>query len=179
VKPMPEKNDPQTALGRIAADRAEMPVPANGGDWMVAWHPPAETPPGEPFGANAFCVTREGDVVLVSEDGRHWGWPGGRPEYDESWEQTLRRGLPEEACVTVAGLRLLGFVRSRCVSGEELGLVVIHSIWLAQVAVLPWQPEYEMQFRRLVPARSLAEHLWMEPGSEPIYSRAAREAALA
>jgi hypothetical protein len=28
----------------------------NGGLWMMAWHPPAEPPPGQPFGANAFLV---------------------------------------------------------------------------------------------------------------------------
>lgn len=176
---MPDKNYPQTALGLIAADREEMPVPADGGDWRMAWHPPVETPPGEPYEANAFCVTSEGDVVLVSEDDRHWVWPGGQPRYSESWQQALRRGLLEQACVTVTDMRLLGFVRSRCVSGEELGFVLVRTVWFAQVAVLPWQPDYEMQFRRLVPARSLAEHLWMRPGSEPIYSRAAREAALA
>ena len=32
-----------TALGRIASDFEEMPVPANGGDWRMAWHPPAAT----------------------------------------------------------------------------------------------------------------------------------------
>ena len=52
-------------------------------------------------------------------------------------------------------------------------------IWRAEVALLPWQPEHEIPFRRLVPARDLARHLWIEDGAGPIYSRAAREAALA
>jgi ADP-ribose pyrophosphatase YjhB (NUDIX family) len=111
-------------LGRVAPDGEETRTAANGGDWMMAWHPPASPPPGQPFGANAFCLARDGAVVLISPDGVRWGWPGGRPEPGESWEQTLRREIAEEACATVTEARLLGFVRSRCTSGHEEGLVV-------------------------------------------------------
>jgi ADP-ribose pyrophosphatase YjhB (NUDIX family) len=168
-----------TALGRIASDFEEIPVPANGGDWRMAWHPAGEVPDGQPHGANAFCVTARGSVVLVSTDGSRWGWPGGRPERGESWEDTLRREMIEEACAVVTGARLLGFVRSKCFSGHEEGLVLVRSIWRVEVTLLPWQPEHEIPFRRVVPARDLARLLWMEDGAAPIYSRAAREAALA
>jgi 8-oxo-dGTP pyrophosphatase MutT (NUDIX family) len=168
-----------TALGRIASDFEEMPVPAHGGDWRMAWHPPGTVPAGKPHGASAFCVTARGNVVLVSTDGSRWGWPGGRPERGESWEDTLRRELNEEACAKVTDARLLGFVRSKCLSGPEEGLVLVRSIWRAEVALLPWHPEYEIPFRRLVPARDLPKHLWIEDGAAPIYSRAAREASLA
>jgi ADP-ribose pyrophosphatase YjhB (NUDIX family) len=168
-----------TTLGRIASDFEEMPVPANGGDWRMAWHPPGNIPAGQPHGANAYCVTARGNVVLVSTDGSRWGWPGGRPERGESWEDTLRRELSEEACATVTRARLLGFVRSKCLSGHEEGLILVRSIWRAEVALRPWQPEHEIPFRRMVPARDLAKHLWIEDGTGPIYARAAREAALA
>jgi len=167
-----------TALGKIAGDLEEVAVPANGGDWRMAWHPPGSAPPGQPHGANAFCVTVDGAVVLVSTDGSRWGWPGGRPEPGEAWESTLRREMLEEACATVTDARLLGFVQSRCLAGHEKGLVLVRSIWRAQVRLLPWQPEYEIPFRRVVPAHELARHLWMEDGAAPIYSRAAREAGL-
>ena len=49
-----------TALGRIALDGEEVPAPANGDDWRMAWHPPPSPPPGQPHGANAFCVTADG-----------------------------------------------------------------------------------------------------------------------
>jgi ADP-ribose pyrophosphatase YjhB (NUDIX family) len=168
-----------TALGKMASDFEEMPVPANGGDWRMAWHPPGHVPAGRPHGANAFCVTARGSVVLVSGDGSRFGWPGGRPEPGESWEDTLRRELMEEACATVTDARLLGFVQSKCLSGDEEGLVLVRSIWRAEVTLLPWQPEHEIPFRRMVPASALAKYLWMEDGAGPIYSRAAREAALA
>lgn len=79
----------------------------------------------------------------------------------------------------VIAARLLGFVRSRCVRGHESGLVLVRSIWRAEVSLLPWDPQYEIPFRRTVPARDLATHLWMEDGAGPVYSRAAREAGLA
>jgi 8-oxo-dGTP pyrophosphatase MutT (NUDIX family) len=168
-----------TALGRMADDLEELPVPAHGGDWRMAWHPAGDAPPGRPHGANAFCVTADGGVVLISTDGSRWGWPGGRPERDESWQETLRREMLEEACALVTGARLLGFVQSSCLSGPEQGLVLVRSIWRAEVRLLPWQPQHEIPFRRVVPTGELAGQLWMEDGAEPIYSRAAREAALA
>jgi hypothetical protein len=84
----------------------------------------------------------------------------------------------EEACATVTRARLLGFVRGRCVSGREQGLVLVRSIWCAEVTLRPWRPEHEIPFRRTVPASDLAGQLWIEPGAEPIYARAAHEAAL-
>ncbi|GAA5187277.1 hypothetical protein GCM10023322_35300 [Rugosimonospora acidiphila] len=168
-----------TALGRIASDLEEVAVPANGGEWTMAWHPPGDAPTGLPHGAGAFCVTADDEVVLISTDGSRWGWPGGRPEADETWEDTLRREMLEEACATVTEARMLGFIRSRCLSGHEKGRVLVRSIWRAQVTLLPWEPEYEIPFRLVVPAYDLAKHLWMEEGAEPMYSRAAREAGLA
>ena len=167
-----------TALGRIALDGEEVPAPANGDDWRLAWHPPPSPPSGQPHGANAFCVTADGEVVLISPDGQRWGWPGGRPEPGESWEQTLRREILEEACATVTRARLLGFVRGRCVSGREQGLILVRSIWRAEITLRPWRPEHEIPFRRTVPASDLAGQLWIEPGAGPIYARAAHEAAL-
>ena len=108
-------------------------------------------PPGQPHGANAFCVTADGEVVLISSDGDRWGWPGGRPEPGESWQQTLEREILEEACARVTGARLLGFVRGRCADGREKGLVLVRSIWRAEVTLRPWLPEHEIPFRRTVP----------------------------
>jgi ADP-ribose pyrophosphatase YjhB (NUDIX family) len=168
-----------TALGRMAGDGEEVQVPASAGRWSMAWHRPGEAPPGQAHGANAFCVTSDGEVVLISRDGSRWGWPGGRPERGESWEDTLRREMLEEACAIVGDARLLGFVRSRCLDGPEEGLILVRSIWRAEVTLLAWRPEFEISFRRVVPAPELAAHLWMEEGAAPIYSRAARAAELA
>jgi ADP-ribose pyrophosphatase YjhB (NUDIX family) len=163
---------------RVARDRDEFPVWSNGGDWLTAWHPPLEPPAGTPHGANGLCVTADDRVVLISNDAARWGWPGGRPEGNESWEQTLRREVLEEACCNVREVRLLGFCRSACLSGPEKGLVLVRSVWRAEVDLLPWEPRFEIAHRRVVPTDELLSNLWMENGFEPIYHRALREAAL-
>lgn len=171
-------------LGRPAADGEEIAFSSNGGEWIGGWHSAvdedgASAPPGQRHGASAWCVTSDGGLVLVSPDGREWGWPGGRPEGDESWEDTLRREVREEACARVVRARLLGFGRAECLSGPEKGLVLVRSLWRAHVELLPWDPQFEVRHRRVVPVTELASHLSMEPGLEPIYARAAREAGLA
>jgi len=170
--------DRTSALGTPAADGEELPVWSNDGDWLIAWHPPGEAPAGTPHGASAFCVTPDDDVVLISTDGLNWTWPGGRPEDGEDWEQVLNREMREEACCEVRAARLLGFVRARCLTGPEAGLILVRSVWRAEVEVSPWAPEYEIPHRKLVPAELLAESLVMEPGFEPVYARAAAEAGL-
>src|SRR5258708_28413962 len=114
--------------------------------------------------------------VLISKDGERWGWPGGRPEGDESWEQTLRREILEETCSIVRDARLLGFCRSVCLTGPEEGRVLVRSLWRAEVELMPWEPLFEIVHRLAVPVTDLLSHLWMEEGFEPIYRRALAEA---
>lgn len=163
---------------RVARDGEELAVHSPGGDWVISWHTSSEVPAGTAHGANGWCVTANAGVVLISEDGERWGWPGGRPEGDESWEQTLRREILEEACALVGDARLLGFCRAACLTGPEAGLVLVRSIWRAEVELLPWAPRFEIAHRRVVPATELLSHLWMEEGFEPIYHRALAEAGL-
>ena len=162
----------------VARDSEEFAVRSNGGDWLIAWYSPTVVPEGVAHGANAFCVTADDRVVLISNDGERWGWPGGRPEGDESWEQTLRREVLEETCATVVGARLLGFCRAVCLTGPEQGLVLVRSVWLAEVELMPWEPRFEIAHRRVVPVAELLENLWMEEGFEPIYYRALVEAGI-
>lgn len=78
-----------------AAEGQPFAVRSNGGTWFSEWHSAVTVPEGTLHGANAFCVTVDNQVVLISNDGQRWGWPGGRPEGNESWEQTLRREVLE------------------------------------------------------------------------------------
>ena len=178
TRPLDGLNSGKMLERRIARDREEIPVRSNGGDWLTAWHAPVEPPLGTPLGANGLWVTAGDCVVLISNDAERWGWPGGRPEGDESWEQTLRREVLEEACCIVREPRLLGFCRSACLSGPEKGRVLVRSVWRAEVELLPWEPRFEIAHRRVVRADELLSTLWMEEGFEPIYHRALKEAAL-
>lgn len=133
-------------------DGDEFEVENGGQRWAASWHSGSVAPDGRAHGSAGVCVTETGGVVLISPDGESWGFPAGRPEGTENWEQTLRREVLEEACAIVTDARLLGFSRGRCIDGSELGLVLVRSIWLAKVRLLEWKPEFEIHFRRVVPA---------------------------
>jgi len=161
-----------------AIDGEEFGVQANGGDWLIAWHPPTAVPDGQPHGASAWCVTEDGDIVLIGNDEKVWDWPGGRPENDETWEDTLRREMLEEGCAVVRHARLLGYCRARAITGPEEGLVIVRSIWRAEVELLPWKPQFEVPHRNVVSIEELDAEISMLPGFEPIYERALIEAGL-
>ncbi|MEV0733629.1 NUDIX domain-containing protein [Polymorphospora sp. NPDC050346] len=134
-----------------ARDLEEMVTRSNGQDWSVSWHPGASAPAGRSHGAAGICVTGDAQLVLISHDGAHWGFPAGRPEGDESPLETLRREVLEEACAVVGDARVLDYSRSRCLRGHERGLVLVRSYWWAEVELLPWQPRFEITHRRIIP----------------------------
>lgn len=96
--------------------------------------------------------------MLVTQDGSNWGLPGGRPDGEETWRETLEREVREEACAAIDEAELLGFAQGRCVRGHEQGTVLIRSLWVARVTLHEWRPQHEMLARRLAgldEARSL------------------------
>ena len=137
-------------------------------------------PDGTPHGAEGgVCVTSGGDVVLISPDGTIWDLPAGRPEPGESWEQTLHREMDEEACAMVVAARLLGFTRRQCVAGPERGLVLVRSVWRADVELRPSEARFEIADRRVVAPAAIEDALTL--GSHPfaaIIRRELQEAAL-
>src|SRR5919198_1820655 len=165
-------------MEEIARNAHDLRVSSNGGDWRVGWYPPPDPPPGTPHGAAAVCVSG-GRVVLVSSDGRRWGLPGGRPEPHEQWADTLRREVAEEACAVVERARLLGFTRGECLNGPEQGLILVRSMWRAEVRLDRWAPRFEIAHRRLVPTDEALRLVTVaEPGVAPIYRRMVEEAAV-
>lgn len=157
-------------MNNIAADGADFTAPGNGRDWRVAYCPPSEPPPGTPYGAEVVCVV--GDrVLVVSEDGRRWRLPSSRPEPRERCRDTVRREVREEACATVTEYRLLGFSRGVCVRGPQKGLVLIRSMWRAEVRLAPWNPRRGTAHRRLLPVGEAFRSLAIPDGLGPFYRR--------
>lgn len=163
------------ADGLMAADGVQVPAWSGGQQWLVSWHPPPEPPDGTPHGAEGVCVTTDGRVVIISPDGTLWDLPAGRPEPGESWEQTLRREMDEEACATIVRARLLGFTRGECVTGPERGRVLVRSVWRADVELRPWEARFEIADRRVVAASQVEEALSL--GSHPFAAFIRRELA--
>lgn len=161
-----------------ASDGERFSVRSNNQDWLASWHSPDTPPQGTPHGSAGVCVTADGQIVLISHDGVGWDVPAGRPEQHETDEETLCREMLEEACATVVSARLLGFCRSECIMGPQVGLVLVRSFWRADVTLAPWQPQFEIQHRLLVDARAVMQHVTVPAGLRPIVCRALHEAAL-
>ena len=163
-------------MPRAAEDYEEIPIHTGGQEWLAAWHPPEAAPSGKPHGSVGICVSQPARIILISVDGLTWDFPAGRPEPGESWEQTLRREVHEEACATVTDARLLGFCRGECVKGHEAGLTLVRSFWHACVALGEWRPQHETTQRRLASASELLSAL--PKAFERISRRALGEAGL-
>jgi 8-oxo-dGTP pyrophosphatase MutT (NUDIX family) len=139
--------------------------------WLVSYHPPDAPPPGTMHGSSAVCLTSDGLVVLVRErDTDNWQLPGGRPEGEEDWRTTLEREVLEEACATVEEATLLGFARSECVEGWQLGTVLVRAFWRARVRLEEWVPAFEMEERRLFTPEEAIAGIWTRPLA-PLYRR--------
>lgn len=145
--------------------------------FVQSWHPVGDEPEGESFGSAAVCLTVDRDVVVGSAGSRHgWEMPGGRPDPDEDWRETLDREVMEEACARVEEATLLGYARAECLAGPEAGKVLVRSVWVANVTVLPWRPAHEIKVRRVVPLDEVLDVLSFPEGQLPIYRRWIEEA---
>jgi ADP-ribose pyrophosphatase YjhB (NUDIX family) len=149
-----------------------------GQDALVAWYPPDQGEPGGKMHGSAGVCFTDGQVVLVREEDKPWGWPGGRPEGNETWRQTLQREVMEEACAVVEDAILLGFTRGTYINGPEQGLVLVRAFWLATVSLLCWTPAHEIAERTLVSPEDALERISPPGGWLPISRRLLHEATL-
>ena len=154
-------------------------VHSAGQDWLASWHPAhLPAPDGKCHGSAGICITANGDIILVSENGEGWDLPQGRPEGNEDWRATLVRELFEEACATVIDATLLGYGRGECIKGPELGLVLVRAMWRATVTVHAWEPEHEITHRLLLSPREALTKIGLDHPFRPFRLRAFHDAGL-
>jgi len=58
-----------------------------------------------------------------------------------------------------------------CARTTGRGLVLVRALWLAEVRPDPWQPQFEIARRRLVPCAEAFDSIWIEAGFGPLYRR--------
>jgi len=152
--------------------------PWSGTRAMISWVDPPNGPQDELVQrAEAAAFTQDGEIFVVAEGDDRFSWwslPGGRREAGETLEDTLRRELLEEACVTVRASELVGFQRFRHLNGDRAGHVTTDAMFSVRAEVLPFEPRFETRGRRLMSmadARNLA--LWANPLTQRFLARAA------
>ncbi|MBM3935237.1 MAG: NUDIX domain-containing protein [SAR202 cluster bacterium] len=163
---------------RPAADFEKVYVYGDDGQvWITSWHPGSLPPPdGRRHGSAGICIDPAGQVIVISMNGTRWELPGGRPEGNEDWRETLVREMLEEGCATVNDATLLGYSRGECIEGHEKGLILIRSLWRAEVTAHPWDPKYEVLHRLLLPPDQAMAKLTLAKGRRPIVVRWFQEA---
>ncbi len=157
----------------IAKDFEE--IERDSGAWSISWYPPSVVPAGKKHGSAGLCVTEQDSsrfILIRIKEVNYWEFPAGRPEGEETWLETLEREVQEEACARVIDARLLGYLRTRQVSGD----VVVRAVWKASVDLLEWNPMHEIAGRGLF-SRSEALGL-MGKAHMPISLRALSEAGI-
>lgn len=138
---------------------------------LITWLPGYRPLPSETVTqVSGLCFTPEARILLVSEDGRAWSLPGGKPEGQETWEQTLRREVAEEACAEVLRWQFLGAQRVEGLTPQPY----LQLRYWARVRLEAFRPAFETRHRLAVCAGEFAQRLsW---GAGPIGQALLREA---
>ena len=59
--------------------------------------------------AYGVCFDNGGNILIIRHSTGNWNIPGGKPENNETPEQTLKRELDEEADVTIGKNTMIGY----------------------------------------------------------------------
>ncbi len=60
---------------------------------------------------SGICYDKEGNILILSSRPNKWFIPGGKPEDGESFEDTLKREVYEEATVEIENILPLAFLK--------------------------------------------------------------------
>lgn len=130
--------------------------------------PPFRPEPPHSNQAYGICFTGGGMIILGgSDDGGEWSWNllGGGVEPGETLEDCLVREVREEGCARVTESRYIGCQRVDDPDHPTGPWRYYQSRFWARVELLPWDPQHEIDERRLVRPEDFLHNLnW---GSAP------------
>ena len=115
--------------------------------------PPFRPEPPHCNQAYGICFTEAGMIVLGACDGdgeRYWNLLGGGVEPGETLEDCLVREVMEEGCARVAGSRYIGCQRVDDPDHPTGPWRYYQARFWARVELLRWDPQHEIDERRLV-----------------------------
>jgi len=118
-----------------------------------------------------ICFNQKGQILIVNNKGK-WFLPGGTPEKGETFEQTLKREIDEEADVEIKNIKPLGYNKIKELK-EGKKSVFYQLRFTANVTKTKKQtidPATNTQFKRkfIDPKDFLAYTLWGRPGEKMI-----------
>jgi len=115
--------------------------------------PPFRPEPPHSNQAYGICFTETGLIVLGGSDidgGRYVNLLGGGVEPGETLEDCLIREVMEEGCARVVDSRYIGCQRVDDPDHPAGPLRYYQTRFWARVELLPWDPQHEIDERRLV-----------------------------
>ncbi|HXL91738.1 MAG TPA: NUDIX hydrolase [Streptosporangiaceae bacterium] len=115
--------------------------------------PPFRPEPPHSNQAYGICFTGNGMIVLGAHDidgGWYWNLLGGGVEPGETLEDCLVREVMEEGCARVVESRYIGCQRVEDPEHPTGPWRYYQSRFWARVELLPWDPQHEIDERRLV-----------------------------
>lgn len=118
-----------------------------------------------------LCFDDKNQILIVNNKGK-WFLPGGTPEKGETFEQTLRREIDEEADVEIGYIKPLGYNKIEELKGGKKS-VFYQLKFVARVSKIKKQtldPATNTQFKRkFIDSKDfLAYTLWGRPGEQMI-----------
>lgn len=126
-------------------------VPYEGRQITIAWLPaPFEPPRNAITQVSGICFTSAGKIVLVAGRQGYWALPGGRPEPNDTLEQTLAREVREEACAVVRRSAYLGAQQVNDPNDPDGPHVYYQARYWARVELRRFRPKLETAQRILV-----------------------------
>jgi 8-oxo-dGTP diphosphatase len=115
--------------------------------------PPFRPEPPHSNQAYGICFTEAGMIVLGAWDGdgeRYWNLLGGGVEPGETLEDCLAREVMEEGCARVTESRYIGCQRVDDPDHPTGPWRYYQARFWARVELLRWDPQHEINERRLV-----------------------------
>ena len=125
----------------------------------LLWHEGFELSNQKHTQVSGYVFNDKNELLIVRND-QTWTIPGGHPELNETYLETLNRELMEEACVTLKEVNYLGAVEV-----VENGETYYQLRYTAKVNELkPFKQEWEIGERKFVKLNDLANYIKWSKG---------------